>query len=151
MTLWSRCRRFLAFNGVGAIGIAVQLAVIAVLAEGIGLDYRAATVAAVAAALGHNFTWHWVWTWADRRTTGAPMLPALGRFLLANGAVSLVGNVVLMRVLVGSVGLPVLPASGLAIAACGLVNYWLADRHVFVPQASGPTPQCRNLSSPRLL
>jgi len=145
-------RRFLAFNTVGAAGIVVQLAAIAVLVGGAGIDYRIATGLGVIAALVHNFGWHRVWTWADRREPAVGMLHAFGRFVAANGVVSLVGNVLLMRLLVGTVELPLLPAGGLSIVLCGFVNYWAADRHVFTgcsPHASGTTPPAA--SGPRLL
>ena len=143
MTSTARGRRFLAFNSVGAAGVVVQIAGIALLVEWAGVDYQAATVAGVAAALVHNFAWHRVWTWADRRATGTSLLPAFGRFLMANGLVSLVGNVIAIRWLVGAAGLPLLPASGLSIAACGVVNYWLADRHVFAARTPSLTPPGR--------
>jgi putative flippase GtrA len=127
--------RFLAFNGVGAAGIVVQLVAVALLVERAGVDYQLATGAGVLAALLHNFAWHRVWTWSDRRGARTGMLPLFGRFVLANGVVSVVGNVLLMRLFVGTAALPVLPASGISIVLCGLVNYWLADRHVFAEEA----------------
>jgi putative flippase GtrA len=136
-------RRFVAFNGVGAAGIVVQLGVIAVLVERAGVDYQLATGAGVLAALVHNFAWHRVWTWSDRRGEGAGVLPLFGRFVLANGMVSLVGNVLFMRLLVGAGAVPVLPASGIAIVLCGLVNYWLADRHVFAADFARRAPASR--------
>jgi putative flippase GtrA len=57
--------------------------------------------------------------------------PRLGRFVLANGAVSLVGNVVVMATLTGGLGVHPLPANALAIAACSVVNFWLGDHFVF--------------------
>ena len=63
-------RRWLAFNGVGAIGVAVQLAVLAVLVRGAGLHTLIATAIAVEAAILHNFLWHERWTWADRASSG---------------------------------------------------------------------------------
>jgi dolichol-phosphate mannosyltransferase len=123
--------RFLRFKVVGAIGIAVQLAVLELLRR-IGVDYMPATIVAVEAAILHNFVWHERYTWRDRGSVSRwESLARLLRFHLANGAVSLAGNAAMMRWLVGEMGVPVLPANVAAIAACGVVNFVLGDRLVF--------------------
>lgn len=126
-------RRWLKFHFVGALGIGVQLAALAVLTR-LGLWYLAATALAVEAAVVHNFVWHERMTWRDRAT---PLLRRLlGRFLrfqMANGVISLLGNLLVMRLLVGALHLPVLVANLGAIAVCGAVNFVVSDRLVFVP------------------
>ena len=123
--------RFFRFNLVGAIGIAVQLAVLELLRRA-GVDYLLATVLAVEAAILHNFAWHQRYTWRDRAGVSRwESFARLLRFHLANGAVSLVGNALMMRWLVGELRLPVLPANIAAIAACGVLNFLLGDRLVF--------------------
>ena len=59
-----RLRRWLAFNAVGTMGVAVQLAVLLSLSltEALGLNYLVATVLAVESAILHNFVWHEHWT-----------------------------------------------------------------------------------------
>lgn len=123
-------RRWWRFNGVGLAGIGVQFAVLGVLADRLGVDYRLATAVAVASAVVHNFAWHRGWTWADR-VAGRSSLVLLGRFALANGVTSLAGNLAIMWLLVGRAGMPVVPANAIAITLCGLANYWAADRLVF--------------------
>jgi putative flippase GtrA len=122
-------RRWWRFNGVGLLGIGVQLAALWLFVR-LGVPYQLATVVAVAAAVTHNFGWHHAWTWGDRQSS-APAFRSFARFALGNGMVSLVGNTALMPILVGGAGLPVLPANALTIGACGLVNFWVADRLVF--------------------
>ena len=117
------------FNAVGVLGFAVQLGVLAALAHA-GVHYLAATAMAVEAAILHNFAWHERWTWADRGTP-AGRGHRLLRFHLLNGAVSLGGNLLLMPILVGTCGLPVLAANGLAVLACAAINFAGADRLVF--------------------
>jgi putative flippase GtrA len=128
--------RWLKFNFVGALGIGVQLAALAALTR-LGLWYLAATALAVEAAVLHNFVWHERMTWRDRAT---PVLRhLLGRFLrfqLANGLISLAGNLLVMRLLVGALHLPVLWANLGAITACGVVNFLVSDRLVFVDRRS---------------
>lgn len=124
--------RWLKFNFVGALGIGVQLAALAALTA-LGLGYLAATALAVEAALLHNFLWHERMTWRDRATPLLrPVLGRLLRFQLANGLISLIGNLLLMRLLVGVFHLPLLPANLAAIACCGVLNFLVSDRLVFV-------------------
>ena len=119
------------FSAVGAIGIAVQLGVLALLRRA-GMDYLLATVLAVEAAILHNFVWHERYTWRDRVVGSAwETFARLVRFHLTNGAVSLVGNALAMRWLVGEMHLPVMPANLIAITACWLLNFVLSDRVVF--------------------
>jgi putative flippase GtrA len=127
-------RRWLKFNLVGAIGIGVQLGALALLRGGLGMDYLLATALAVEAAVVHNFIWHERFTWADRSSvTLAQSLGRLLRFNLTTGAVSIAGNLALMRLLVGAAGLPLLPSNLLSIAGCSVVNFLLSDRVVFRP------------------
>jgi putative flippase GtrA len=123
------------FALVGAIGIVVQLAAIEALTA-LGVHYLWATGLAVEAAVLHNFMWHQRFTWRDR---GASRLTETGsrlfRFHLSNGAISILGNLVLMRRLVGQFGMSVLVANLLTIAACSLGNFLASDRWVFLSLA----------------
>jgi putative flippase GtrA len=124
-------RRFARFNVVGAMGIVVQLGILELLRRA-GVDYLWATVLAVEAAVVHNFIWHERYTWRDRAgALRSELLARLVRFHLTNGAVSLVGNALAMRWLVGEVHFPVIPANLIAITACCLLNFLLSDRVVF--------------------
>lgn len=130
--------RFLRFNGVGAIGFALQLGVLALLLR-LGLHYLVATALAVELTILHNFAWHECWTWKDRPVRAADPSTWLGasharrlwRFHAANGVVSLTGNLVLMRLLAGVFGMPPVPANLLSVLACALVNFTASDRFVF--------------------
>jgi putative flippase GtrA len=122
--------RFFRFNGVGAIGLAVQLGVLAVLLR-LGLHYVVATALAVEAAVLHNFLWHERWTWRDRPAAGSLRVERLWRFHALNGLVSLTGNLVLMRIFVGVFGMSPLPANLCAVLVCALVNFTASDRVVF--------------------
>ena len=128
MKLWRRAARFYA---VGAGGILVQLAALAIYKQVLGMHYLLATALAVETAVLHNYAWHECWTWRDRPATGR--LGRLLRFHAGNGIVSIAANVALMRLLVGVFGLPYLAANGLAIAVCSVVNYLVSDRLVFTP------------------
>jgi putative flippase GtrA len=122
--------RFLRFNAVGVLGFAVQAAVLALLARA-GAHYLVATAVAVEAAVLHNFAWHERWTWIDRPAHGRARLVRLVQFHLLNGAVSMTGNLLLMRVLVGGAHLPPLPANLVAATTCAAINYAIAAHHIF--------------------
>jgi putative flippase GtrA len=121
--------RWLKFNAVGGMGVAVQLAALALFKSGLHLHYLLATAAAVELALLHNFVWHERWTWKDRGAGGRA--GRLVRFHLANGLVSIAVNLVLMRILIGRLHWPYLAANVAAIAAGSVVNFFLGDLLVF--------------------
>jgi putative flippase GtrA len=120
--------RFLRFNGVGVLGFVLQLGALAVLLR-LGVHYLAATALAVELAVLHNFAWHERWTWRDR--PAGLRSGRLWRFHASNGLISLAGNLLLMRLLVGLLGMPAMPANVLSVLLCGLVNFTASDRFVF--------------------
>ncbi len=121
--------RSLKFYAVGGIGIGVQFLVLAALTSELHLDYLVATALAVEAAVVHNFVWHEHFTWADRAAREG--FSRFVKFNLTTGAFSIAGNLVLMKVLVGMLGLPYLAGNGIAIVTCSLVNFLVSDRIVF--------------------
>jgi len=132
--------RWLKFNSVGAMGIVVQLVVLASLTGLGGMHYLLATALAVEAAVLHNFAWHERWTWGDRREMDRDgLLGRLVRFHLTNGTLSILGNLVFMRLLVGGLGLHYLWANVTTIAICSILNFLVSDRFVFGVPAVGPS------------
>jgi putative flippase GtrA len=127
--------RLLKFSFVGAVGIIVQLAVLTLLVRW-KANYLLATALAVESAVLHNFVWHERFTWAERNG-GERVVRRLLRFHLSNGVVSIAGNLILMRLLVGKLGLPILVSNVVSVAACFVVNYLVSDRWVFVARDSG--------------
>ena len=125
-------RRYLRFNAVGALGFGVQLTALALLTGWAGLHYLLATACAVELAVLHNFAWHERWTWSDRTARDRAGLPArLLRFHLANGVLSLAGNLLLMALLVGLGRMNYLAANLLTIGACSIVNFLASEFLVF--------------------
>jgi len=120
------------FNFVGGIGIAVQLAALILLRSVLHLDTLLATGLAVETAVIHNFLWHERFTWRDRPTAHVrDSLVRLTKFNASNGAVSLVGNLLTMRALVGELHINYVAANLIAVAICSLGNFLLSDRLVF--------------------
>jgi putative flippase GtrA len=117
----------------------VQLVTLAGLNHIIPRHYVLNSLVAVETAILHNFVAHVHYTWRDRiarnarRDQRARMLLvcSLWRFQVSNGAVSLVGNAVLMKLLVGGARVPVLLANLIAIVMCGLANFWVGDNWAF--------------------
>jgi putative flippase GtrA len=138
--------RWCKFNFVGGIGIGVQFGALFLLKGVLHFNYLAATAMAVEAAVLHNFVWHEHFTWRDRTTLRTNVcgtkwsllasrwrrsLPRLLRFHLSNGAVSILGNLVLMKVLVGQAHMNYLVANALAITLCSFANFLMSDTWVF--------------------
>ncbi|HEY3928772.1 MAG TPA: GtrA family protein [Candidatus Koribacter sp.] len=124
--------RWFKFNLVGLGGALVQLGLIEAWMHFSLGNYLLGTMVAVEATLLHNFGWHCAYTWRDRRAQRMKTIVARAvRFQVSNGAVSMVGNLVLMRVLVSALRAPVLVANLVAIVVCSTANFFLGDRFVF--------------------
>ena len=134
--------RWCKFNFVGGIGIAVQFAALFALKSMLHFNYLAATALAVEAAVVHNFVWHEQFTWVDRikpdrvkpdriRTAWRGSVSRFLRFNLTNGAVSILGNLALMKVMVGEGHMNYLVANAIAITLCSLANFLVSDKWVF--------------------
>jgi len=129
--------RWWKFNFVGAIGIGVQFAALFLLKSVLGFNYLFATAFAVEAAVVHNFVWHEQFTWFDRielqglQPPWRQSLPRFLRFNLTTGAVSIVGNLALMKVMVGEGQMNYLVANAIAIALCSIANFVVTDTWVF--------------------
>src|SRR5690348_122689 len=121
--------RWLKFNAVGMGGAVLQLGVLALLVR-FSVHYLAATALAVEAALLQNYYWHTRWTWKGREGS-------LWRFHLANGVVSVISNLVWMRIFTGWLEVPPVPANVAAIALTSTANFMLGDRWVFSAESFG--------------
>lgn len=137
--------RWSKFNLVGAMGMIVQLTALGLFNRLLHGHYLYALIAAIELTLLHNFLWHLHYTWRDRRHSSPRLQQAL-RFHLTNGAVSILGNLVLMRLLVGKSHLPLLLANAIAILACSLINFTLGTTWAFPQESgSGATPTRQNV------
>ena len=120
------------FNLVGALGFAWQLTMLFVLTRWLGIGYLPATAIAVEVTLLHNFAWHEHLTWADTIAPGhLGVLGRLVRFHIANGLISIAGNVALTWVLVKAMHWHYLLANGMSVAVCSLLTFIAGDRLVF--------------------
>src|SRR5690242_9440857 len=94
--------RWVKFNVVGIAGFVLQIFLLSAMVRWLHWNYLFATGLAVELTVIHNFLWHERFTWAERQAPSTRW--RIKRFLhfnLSNGAVSLAGNLALMRILVG--------------------------------------------------
>ena len=131
-------RHWLRFNVVGVLGFALQSGALFLLTHsGRPLSYLAATALAVELAVLNNFVWHQRWTWNDRPSANSKeTFRRLAKFNLTTGLVSITGNLVLMSILVGRLGLPVAGANVVTVAGCSVISFLLADRIAFESNAN---------------
>jgi putative flippase GtrA len=132
--------RWAKFNVVGVMGMGVQLGALALLCRWWRGHYLMASAMAIEITLLHNFVWHVRYTWRDRRERGSTVGQMM-RFQMSNGVVSMIGNLVLMRVLVQEARLPVVAANTVAIVCCSVANYCLGDRWAFA-EGSNDVSRC---------
>lgn len=125
--------RFLKFNAVGAIGIVVQLAALALFRRGLGLNVPLATGLAVETAVLHNFIWHERWTWKSEEGSRRwkEILALVVRFHLGSGGVSLLTNVGLTGFLTARLGMNYLIANLISIGCAGVLNFAINEFLVF--------------------
>ncbi len=130
----STATRWLKFNLVGGMGIAVQLLMLIVLKTGLQLNYLIATALAVETAVVHNFLWHERFTWADRAGAG---FARFLKFNLSTGLFSIAGNLALMKLLAGLGHMNYLLANAITITACSVINFLVSDGFVFAAGRTG--------------
>jgi len=126
--------RWCKFNLVGGMGVIVQFSALLLFKSALHFDYMLATGLAVEAAILHNFLWHERFTWVDRvalRPSWRSRFSRLVRFHLANGAISLLGNLALMKIIVGQGRINYLVANAIAIVVCSLANFVASEEWVF--------------------
>jgi putative flippase GtrA len=126
--------RWTRFNLVGAMGMVVQLAALALMNRMMHGHYLYATAVAIELTLLHNFVWHLRYTWRDRREL-ASRFAQFVRFHLSNGLVSMFGNLSLTRIFVHQTHLPVLAANVIAILCCSIVNFSVSHTWTFAGTA----------------
>ena len=125
-------RRWGIFNLVGLLGFAVQLSALFVLKVVFGLHYLAATAIAVEIAVLHNFTWHEHVTWSDVISPFHDgVMGRLVRFHVANGLISILGNVALTLVFVRFLHVSYLLANAISVLMCAAVNFLASHHFVF--------------------
>jgi putative flippase GtrA len=134
-------RRWVIFNLIGLLGFAIQLAVLFVLKHVFGLQYLVATAVAVEVAVLHNFIWHEHVTWAGVISPLQHGVTArLLRFHLANGLISIGGNLALTWIFVQFLHISYLPANAISVLICAALNFLASHHFVFYRKPIPPAP-----------
>jgi putative flippase GtrA len=107
------------FACVGASGYVVNLAVFATAVHAAGIDYRLAATVAFLVAVTNNFVWNRHWTF--RAHDGHAGFQA-ARFFTVSVAAFLF-NLLALQLLVGTAGLPEVPAQAMAIVLATPVSF----------------------------
>lgn len=126
-------RNWCKFNLVGLLGIILQLSLLKTFTV-INIDYLLATFMAVEITIIHNFFWHESWTWREHRASSTKFFnkfSRLAKFNITTGSISLIGNLLLMKVFVGTFNLPITLANLLAILSCSTLNFLVSHKVVF--------------------
>lgn len=116
-------RRLACFTVIGASGVLVNLGLLALLTEVVGLHYLASAAIAVEASILSNWALNDVSTFRDRRFL--PWPERLARFNVV-GLVALATNLIVLALLTEVVGVHYLVSSIVAIGAAFATN-WLAN------------------------
>jgi putative flippase GtrA len=123
-------RRWGLFNLVGFGGFALQLATIALLTRRLHWSPALSTTVGVELAFLHNLVAHTRWTWRDYPVRGRrEWARRWWRYQLAK-TTSLAINVVVTTTLVALAGMPVEIANLIAVGACAIPNFFIAERFV---------------------
>jgi putative flippase GtrA len=113
------------------MGMILQLGLLGALTSLLNVHYLAATALAVESAILHNFLWHDRWTWGDRNRNPR-RLARLLKFQGTTGLVSILGNLIFMKLFVGELSLQPVAGNVASVACCALLNFLLNDRIVFI-------------------
>jgi putative flippase GtrA len=124
-------RRWGVFNLVGFGGFLLQIGTIACLTRVHDWPPALATAVALEVACLHNFYGHNRWTWGERLPRSpSEWVTRLWRYQLAKAA-SLAGNLAVTTAGASLVGLPTEVANVVAVLACALPNFVVAERLIF--------------------
>lgn len=117
--------RYVKFCLVGGSGVAVDMVILYLLAEGLGWNLTASKAVAAEVALINNFLWNDAWTFRGLKQKGArAWLVRLGKFnLICLAGLGL--SVLLLNGMVSWLGWNVYLANFLAIVAVSLWNFFL--------------------------
>ena len=122
--------RFALFGTIGAVGVAVHLAILWLFHKGAGTDFLTGQIAAVTGALTFNFVLNNALTYADQRLSGVrAMLAGWARFA-GTCAIGAGANVAVAEAMAGR-GFHWLTAALAGIVVGSVWNFALSSRFVW--------------------
>jgi dolichol-phosphate mannosyltransferase len=125
-------KRFLKFCLVGGGGVVVNMGLLYLLTDLVGLYYLLSSIIAIEIAIFNNFFWNDFWTWRDRRRKGSlQFFKRLVKYNLSANFSSLVGNIATLWVLTSLLGWYYMYANVVGIAVGVILNFGLNDRWTY--------------------
>jgi len=122
-------KRFIKFCLVGVSGIIVNMGLLYILTEFIGLFYLISSIIAIETSIITNFILNNIWTWRDRRKKGA-FFKRLAQFNLVCVA-GLFINFALLYILTSSAGIYYLISNLIGIVGATLWNFFVNNYWTF--------------------
>ncbi|MBD3234719.1 MAG: hypothetical protein GF315_13420 [candidate division Zixibacteria bacterium] len=124
--------RFLKFSIVGGSGVAVNMGLLYLLTEVVGLYYVISSLIAIETSIITNFVLNDFWTWRDKRgLTGSVFLIRLLKYNTSASLAAFIGNFVTLTALTEFFGFYYLIANLIGIGVGILINFFLNDRWTY--------------------
>jgi dolichol-phosphate mannosyltransferase len=119
-----RIARLAKFGIVGGSGVVVNVGILALCKEQLGIDYRIASLIAIECAIVNNFIWNFRWTWQERRGAGLGSgIAMFTRFNISSGLTALAVNWGLLVLLTEAFGLHYSISNLIGIAMGTVANF----------------------------
>jgi dolichol-phosphate mannosyltransferase len=124
--------RFFKFAVVGGSGVLVNMGVLFVLTEWIGLYYLISSLVAIELSIISNFILNDFWTWGDRKDfTGSGFFIRMIKYNISAGTAAFTGNYFTLILLTELFGLYYILSNLIGIAVGVIINYSLNDRWTY--------------------
>jgi len=122
-------RRLARFCVVGVSGVVVNMGILILLTDAVGVPYLLSSLAAIEVSILSNFALNNLWTWSDRRTT--PLSRRLIKYHAVAGVTAMTANWSLLLFLTKVVGLDYRLSNLVGIAVGVLLNFILNHAWTF--------------------
>jgi len=120
----SQINRLIKFGIVGVSGVLVNMAILWLFTETLGIYYLISSILAIFLAMLNNFFWNNRWTWSDRRKPGIPaLLIRLLKFCFVSSLAAYIGNLGILWSLTHYLGIYYLIANMFGIAVGTTLNF----------------------------
>ncbi|MBD3169561.1 MAG: hypothetical protein GF307_08765 [candidate division Zixibacteria bacterium] len=124
--------RFIKFSIVGGSGVLVNMGMLYILTEWIGIHYVISAVAAIELSIIVNFLLNDIWTWGDRKDlTGSRFFTRMLKYNISAAAAAFTGNFITLIVLTELFGVYYIFSNLAGIAVGVLINFFLNDRWTY--------------------
>jgi dolichol-phosphate mannosyltransferase len=131
----SRITRIARFSAVGASGVALNMGVLILLTQGLGIHYAISSLFAIELSILSNFALNNAWTWSDRRN--GTLGQRLAKYHLVAGGTAISANWGLLILLTRFCGIEYRISNLIGIAAGLVLNFVLNHLWTFNGKPAG--------------